>query len=280
LQQFGSSRWGIALACLISLAGCVSTPGPEPVNVGDQSEESLKGTILDELDSQAKAIRSFRAGGTFVLKSPELEEVQLLRQSSVRYRHPGELHVVGRKYSKAVFELTSTPEALLIVLPTEQQYFYSGQGGVVDTLSGAVTVGQIVREMFFPEDWDRLEPGRVRLGETNEDGTLRMTVTNEDGSLRRELLLTSSPWRVVENTLWRDGARLAVTQMSDFTQDGEAVFPRQVRSEFPAERAFMEFQFRALYLNEPADAEDFDVAAQVDETLAKGYLLTEPGAAP
>lgn len=258
------------------LTGCATTGSGRPLEPLPEGDRALVGEILQGLAAQNDAIQSFQAGGTFTLKSPMLEEVQLLRQSSIRFRRPADLHVIGRKYSKAVFRLTCVDQGFLIELPTERQYFSSDSGAQFDSISRRVTPAEIAYEMFFPEAWGEVAPERLRLISRGDGGeAVRLVMYNEDGSLKRELSVTGPPWRLTEHTLYGDdGVLMAVTTQEDYT-GGTPDFPRHIRSEFPGESAYMEFDVRALTLNEPPSPQDFDLTQQLNEMRTLGFTRIE-----
>jgi hypothetical protein len=269
------ARRGLLFILLLALAGCATTGSRTALAPLPDGDRALVTEILAGLAAQSEAIQSFQAGGTFTLKSPLLEEVQLLRQSSIRFRRPADLHVVGRKYSKAVFRLTCVDSGFLIELPTERQYFASNSGARFDSVSRQVTPAEIAYEMFFPEAWADIAPDQLRVMERGDDGGVRLALFSDDGALKRELAVTGPPWRLVEHSLHGDdGALIARTTQQDYT-DASPSFARHIRSEFPGESAYMEFQARALTLNEPPSPVDFDLERQLGEMQALGYTRIE-----
>lgn len=270
------------LAAAPLLSGCATTgatrPAPDTPAVA-HADTPLLERILQDLAANDAAIQSFRASGKFVLKSPELEDVQILRQSAIRFQRPASLHVVGRKYSKAVFELTCSDEGFLIVLPTESKYFDGGGGARLRGVSGQVSPRDIAIEMFFPEDWSRLKQETVLLSGLDEAGgraELQIYENRRRDGLRRRVTVEGPPWRLVENQRFDGGAEpVAVTTLSAYKEQGGARFATLIESSFPGENAFMQFDASTFELNASLPPDEFDVEAQRKEVRRKGYQQLE-----
>ncbi len=263
-------------------SGCATTGGAPAVSseVAPQPEvspqaEGLAERILQQLAANDAAIENFRASGKFMLKSPELQDVQVLRQSSIRFRRPAELHVVGRKYSKAVFSLTCAGEGFLIVMPTESRYFASEGATRFDGLSRSVSPRDIANEMFFPEDWGKLNPKSVVLADLNDAGdraVLHVFDSRRRDSLRRKVTVQGPRWHVVENARFDGGPEpVAVTTLGNYREEAGVWFATMIESRFPSENAYMQFDASTFAINDKIEPADFDLEAQLEEVRVKGF---------
>lgn len=245
----------------------------------EETAGPLVTTILADLAAQDRAISGFRASGKFMLKSPELLDVQVLRQSTIRFRRPADLHVVGRKYSKAVFRLTCSGEGFLIELPTERQYFHSEGGARFASVSRSVSPRDIANEMFFPEDWASLNEQVVLLSDLSENGAsavLNIYTSRRRDALKRQLRVEGPPWRIVENLRYDGGDDpVAITTLGGYRERDGAWYATAYESRFPGENAFMQFEASTFEINAPLEAADFDLDAQLNEVRQKGFQSIE-----
>ncbi len=268
--------------CLL-LAGCTRLgtnlqhqalpPGTPPVE-----------TILSSLAANDAAIHNFKAAGAFTLKSPELAATQLLRESSIQFRRPNDLYVVGRKYATTVFRLTCIGPAFLIEFPTEKQYYFSPKGEHIEGISKTVSPSDIAQEMLLPEDWTELSARHVRILEYNET---KQTAVLEirTGALRkrphRRLLVEGVPWVIRRSELFdKSGNILAVTNKDDYHEMDGIRFPAKVECTFPGQEAFMRFDMRKVFLNTELDDASFRIEAHAAELRDKGYQKMEPQPEP
>ena len=273
-----SNKLCIAVLCLC-LAGCTHLGNRMERRVLPAGAPSVQ-TILKDLAANDAAIANFRATGTFVLKSPELTATQQLRESSIQFRRPSDLHVTGRKYAKTVFRLTCTGPKFLVEFPTEKQYYYSPKGERVKGIPASVSPADIAQEMFLPEVWSEISPKHVEITDYNET---HQTATLEilSGGLRkrphRRLLVEGTPWVVRRSELLgRDGSVLAVTTKDDYHEQDGIRFPARVESTFPGQDALMRFEMRKVFLNTDLDMDGFDIERQHVEVREKGYEKVEP----
>lgn len=237
--------------------------------------EGLAERILAQLAANDAAIQSFRASGKFMLKSPELQDVQVLRQSSIRFRRPADLYVVGRKYSKAVFSLTCSGDGFLIVMPTEDRYFASEGAARFNGVSRSVSPRDIANEMFFPEAWGELNPNTVVLADLNDAGdraVLHVYESRRRETLRRRVTVEGPHWHVVENARF-DGETepVAITTLGNYREESGVWFATLIESRFPAENAYMQFDASTFEINGALETEDFDLKGQLKEARDKGY---------
>lgn len=237
-------------------------------------------TILADLAANDAAIHNFKAAGSFTLKSPELAATQLLRESSIQFRRPGGLYVVGRKYATAVFRLTCTGPAFLIEFPTEKQYYFSPKGEHVEGISKTVSPSDIAQEMLLPEAWTELSARQVRLLEFNE---AKQTAVLEirTGALRkrphRRLGVEGVPWVIRRSELYdKFGNLLAVTTKDNYHELDGIRFPAEVECVFPSQDALMRFDMRKIFLNTDLDDALFRIEEHAAELRDKGYEKLEP----
>ncbi len=269
-----SKKAATVLAICMVVGGCVRLGEeyqPRDLPPGAPTPEM----ILQDLAANDAAIHTFRATGTFTLKSPELTATQLLRESAIHFRTPTDLLVIGRKYGKQVFRLTCVGPQFIIEFPTERQYYYRPEGERVEGVDDAVSPADIAREMFLPEVWSELDPRQARITAFDpERGAAAMEVLS--GGLRRRprrrLLLEGVPWIVRRSELLdRDGRIVAVTRKDAYHEQGGVRFPTQVESVFPGQDALMRFDMRELFLNTPIDDAQFDIASRTRFVAERRY---------
>jgi hypothetical protein len=216
-------------------------------------------------------MKGFRAAGTVILQSPELESTQISRESTIIYRQPLDLYVIGRKYGTRFVELTCAGPAFLIQFPTERQFYYRPLGERFETVSSA----DMAREMFQPESWRELSPKQVRILSYNaaaQTAAMLILDTQKGNLPRRQLLVQGTPWVVLENHLLdRSGREIAVTTKSDYYERDGVRFPRKVESVFPGEQARMSFTMRKIDLNPVAESGIFDVEGTVRALRGRGF---------
>ena len=228
-------------------------------------------SILDSLAANEAAMKGFKATGTVILQSPELESTQISRESTIVYGAPLDLFVIGRKYGTRFVELTCSGQAFLIQFPTERQFYFRPQGERFGTVSSA----DMAREMFQPESWKDLSEKRVRmLSYDAATSTASMLVLDGTRAARprRQLLVQGTPWVVLENRLLdREGREIAVTTKGDYYERDGVRFPKRVESVFPEEGARMSFTMRKIELNPSVDAKMFDVEGALNDLRRRGF---------
>jgi len=236
--------------------------------------------ILDGLAANDAAIQSFRGPCSVTLESPDLAVKQVLHKSSVYFRRPESLHVVGRKYGSTVMRLTSVGREFLIEFPSEKKYYYRLEGERLETVEFSVSPSDIAREMFFPEPWDTLDLERVRLVAYEErDQTARLELLEADGKhVRRVVTVQGPPWVIVRSEhVDRRGRTLSVTTLRDYRQFDGVNLPATVEAVFPLEKTSMTLAFRELKPNTDIEDQYFDINARAREL---GIVLDRTSAAP
>lgn len=258
---------------VLALAGCARLGEPLNHELLPPDAPTVGGILASLAENEAR-IASFRATGTVVLQSPELESTQISRESTILYRNPLDLHVIGRKYGTRFVELTCSGEAFLIQFPTERQFYYRPAGERFQTVS----TSEMAREMFQPEAWRQVPPARVRvLAYDAAAQTVDMVILDRRGGApRRWLRLQGSPWVVLENRLLdEEGRELAVTVKSDYYVKDGVRFPGRVESVFPGEDARMSFGLRKMELNPPVEGQIFDLKRLARELHRRGFKQVE-----
>ena len=268
----------IVIVCL-SLGACTRLGGHMERRALPSGAPAVE-TILADLAANDKATRNFRATGTFVLKSPDLASTQLLRESSIQFRPPSSLYVVGRKYASTVFRLTTAGEKFLIEMPTEKQYCYSSKGERIKGVSVDVSPSAIAKELFLPEEWTELSLKHVSITDydpARQTATLEIATTGIRKRPHRRVMVEGTPWIVRRSELLdRDGSVLAVTTKDEYHEMDGIRFPTKVESTFPGQDALMRFEMRKVFLNTQLDEAAFDIDTHLRDVQDKGYERIEP----
>jgi hypothetical protein len=273
---------------------CFTLPGC--VHLGEKFEQhSLPpGTpaaadILADLAENDNAIHAFRATGKFTLKSPDLETIHVLRQSSMAFEAPARLAVTGRKMAGiTVLRLWCYGPEFLLEFPTENEFYYQTEGEAVAGAGFRVSPSDIAREMFLPENWDAIAPKEVRILAYDPDTRTAELVLLSGGMVRRprrRLLVRGAPWIVLESIrLNAAGEAIAITRKEEYRKMDGVRFPARIETDFPLEPAWMHFELRRIYVNSPPDSPFPDLESRAAELAGKGYTAVTPvrngGAAP
>jgi hypothetical protein len=265
-------RWFAVAAVLagfaVCAAGCKTTPGTpweqRPLPPGTPALEE----IVAGLAANEQALDTFQGACAFTLESPELAATQYLQKSSVYFRRPADLRVIGRKYGSTVVRLTCVGSEFLIEFPTEKEYYYRFEGERVSQVEFSVSPSDIAREMFLPEAWSQLPEDRLRLVSYDPDTQQAGIVVLEPGgrAVRRRVIAQGAPWVVAVNErLNSRGEVIARTTAGDYRDVHGVYLPAWVESAFPQAGTRMRLDFRALVPNEPLPDKDFDIAARAAE---------------
>ncbi|MBI3192663.1 MAG: hypothetical protein HYZ36_08355 [Pedosphaera parvula] len=238
-------------------------------------------TILADLAANDTQMATFSATGTFSLKAPELKSIEQFRQSSVLFQRPDALNVVGRRYAKAVFELTCAHPAFLIGFPTEREFLYRPEGATLRNQELAISPADLAREMFFPEVWTEMPPERVRmLSYDAATQRAQLAVYEKFRSRTPQRLLDvegGTHWVIVRNErLDASGNTLAVTERTDYREEQGVRYAAAITTHFPQQDAFMTFTMKRITLNEPVKAAEFDVHAKAAALERSGWAPINP----
>jgi len=236
-------------------------------------------SVLAELARNEAAVGGFKATGDFSLQSPEVAGVQLLRQSTVYYRHPSDLHVLGRKYTSVVMRLTCANDGFILEFPTEKEFIQRAAGEYVAELGAQTTPAWIAREMFRPAAWEEIAPERLRVAAYDEAAqTMAVDILREGSrhAIERRLHLAGPPWVILKSELYGADANLvAVTEKSDYRNVDGLLFPAQVSTLFPQSGAEMRISMRKIYVNEAMDESLFDLEKTLQRLDAENYSRVE-----
>lgn len=275
-------QYTFLLALFLALSGCATL---RPERLGSRVEQAAlppgapaPEVILADLAKNDAAIQNFHASGKFILKSPQLKETVLLPQSTILFRRPADLSVSGRKMGTPVGRLLCKGEEFLLEAAIDKNYLHSERGARFEGISREVSPADIARETFLPEDWSALGPARVRMVDYREvEQRATFEVLDARGrKVHRRVEVHGPPWTVTRSELFDEhGATLAVTTKDDYRDNGGVRFPAHIRSEFPGEDAFMEFDMREFSFNEEISPATFDIAARLGEIEKKGYVPME-----
>jgi len=262
----------ICAALVLTVLGC-ARPGARPDWRPAPEAAPPAETVLADIRSATEGLDSFRASGRFILRAPELEAVQLLRQSTFEYRAPASLHVIGRKYSRAVFRLTADGEAYVLEMPTEQQYFWSAG-------DDAGSPAAIAREMFFEAGFEAVADAEVTVTEYDPDEgrvSLAAPVWIEGRPFTRRLTATGPPWRVEESVLENEaGEAVAITRRENYRIFEGVLLPTDISCEFPLHDTYMSFQMSTLVPHTDTPARTFDVQFALEDAQRRGFTAIQP----
>jgi hypothetical protein len=270
-------RWtgalGISLALLL-LSGCVHLGSPfEPVPLPDGAP-AVREVLASLADNEAR-LQSFKATGTIMVKIPEMESVQVSRESVLQFSAPKSLYVLGRRYGTRILNLTYDEDAFLLEFPTRREYCFREHA---ETL-GSITSADIVSEMFQPEDWAQINPRLVQMVDYNEEKQ-QVTLVLWEASPRlrhkRTIRLQGAPWVVLENILYSDeGVPIAKTSKGNYYSQGAIRYPSEIECSFPQEAAWMRFIMRKVDVNTPLDPALFSIAEKLAELQYKQHQAVD-----
>ncbi len=262
------------LAVAVCCTGCVHLgdrlqPLPLPPGTPEVAE------IINGIEENEKAMTSFRATGTAVIKIPEVEATQISRESVLHFRYPHNLYVIGRRYGTRIIELTYTNDSFLLEFPTRREYCLRLGAEAFNTLTSA----DIVREMFTPEPWAELQDNLIRISvydEASQTATLEIWTRDPKLRLKRTLLVQGMPWVILESQLLdREGNVIAHTLKADYHEQEGIRYPTQIETSFPGEDAWMRFTMRKVDVNAPVEDSTFDVSGKADALAYRGFLRVD-----
>ena len=255
---------------IIFYAGCVRLGNrletiPLPPGAPDKIE------LVKGLAENETAMTSFRATGTVVIKIPEVESTQISRESTLHFRYPNNLYVIGRQYGTRIIELTYTDDAFLLEFPTRREYCLRLTAEEFNTLTSA----DIVREMFTPESWQTLQEDLIRItfyDEASQTATVELWVRDPKLRLKRTLLVQGAPWVILESQLCDKGGNIIAHTTNSFFQEEDGIrYPTQIETQFPGEKAWMRFTMRRVDVNVPIEDTAFDISGKADKLEYRGF---------
>jgi outer membrane lipoprotein-sorting protein len=262
------ARSGLQLLAIIAvaLAGC-GTLGTRAERVSLDKDAPRAEDVLRDLAANDARIQSFRASGTFVIKSPKFDATKKFR-GSIRFRRPADLYVQGndRVLNITIFRLVCVGSEFLMEFPgSRDQSFYQVEGEQFEDVPFSVSPSDIAKEMFLPERWGELKPRDVRLV-AFDLATQTATLAIGSGPSPRRVVeavrvSAETPMWVAKNDkrLKDNGEDLALTTLDQYTNVNGALFPTSVDAWFPTEQTRMTFTMRDVRLNEKISDERFNI---------------------
>ena len=251
---------------MLGMVGCVGMGDPV------QQADAPTGTpplseVLGALAENDAKIENFRAGGSSIIKSSQLEGVQRFRTGSVLFRRPADLFVEGRIAIGAVaLRMVSIGDQYLIEFPVLREYYGRINGVEVEPVPFDVPPIEIAREMFFPLNWGDVRARRCEIVRYDADTTRMVFRYRESRTLNREISVEGPPWVVVQNDRIENGRVVASTASSDHNMKDGIRFPTRVVATFPEYETTMEFRMRNIRHNAVIEEEYFSID---DERLAE-----------
>ncbi len=262
-------------------------PGMLPENLPALQE------ILNDLAKNDSKMRGFEGRGRAIVESPNLEAIQVLRQSDVYYQKPDALHVIGRRHGTTVFRLTGSSHGFLMEFPTERQFIHEPAESTAHTerielnkgLYYRITPIDILHEMFHQEDWAHLPIENLELTSVTEiEGilTAHLDIYSRYGNYpRRRLLLGATPDWVVRHSILMDPENaeiIAETTLDNYRLIDGVRFPAEIDTVFPMHESRMQFSFTSINLNRPLDDQLFDLESQHAALMQRGFerITQEP----
>ncbi len=230
--------------------------------------------ILADLEANGRLIQSFRGGGAFVVESPKIDGKKRKFRGRLKFQRPNSLAVQGTKLGGAVivFRMISVGEQFLMEFPgNREESFYQLEGEEFERVDFSVSPSDIVREMFLPEDWSSVRRRNLQVdGLDEETGVLLVEMQRRDRLHRRMEMQRAGGedgrWVITRDMRFdSDGEVLAITELTNYSSKGDALFPGKVDAFFPTEDTRMTFMMRNIVLNAEIDASTFDILARARE---------------
>lgn len=277
----GQLLLGMVPAVSLGVSGCARL-GPalqRPTTAPAESPEWEQ--IFRDLKETNAAFTNFRSVGSVRLESPDLVAVQRLRQSTVTYIAPAQLHIEGRKYGVLFFRLTAHNDAYLIEYPREKKFIYEEHGRSVEGIEGRVSPAMLARESFFTAEYLNVPPRRIRKAEMTESHAV-FEILSRSGRVQRRVYVSGpSPWVITRAERYdHNGDLVAVSEWSDYRAEDSFRYPAQIHVVFPKQQAMIEFQLRKITRGIQAEPAIFDLRARVKHLLSEKYVQIEPEEAP
>ncbi len=223
--------------------------------------------VLASLAQNDAKITSFRAGGSSIIKSSQLEAVQRFRTGSVMFRRPADLFVEGRLVIGAVaLRMVSIGNQYLIEFPVLREYYGRINGVDVEPVPFDVPPIEIAREMFFPINWGTVRARRCEFLRYDSENTRLTFLYRESRTISREVTVEGPAWVVIRNDRIEDGRVVASTENGDHNSKDGIRFPTRVVANFPEYETTMEFRMKNIRHNADIDEEYFTID---DERLSE-----------
>jgi len=247
-------------------SGCAGLGDPVE-HSGLPNGSPVLSTVLADLAANDAQIESFRAGGSTIIQSSQVEGVQRFRTGRVMFRRPADLFVEGKKAIGLVaFRMVSIGDQYLIEFPVLREYYGRIDGVEVEPVPFDVPPIEVAREMFFPVDWGKVRARRCETVRYDADKSQLILRYRESRSVTREVTVEGPPWVVVRNDRIENDRLVASTTSSDHNMKDEIRFPTRVVATFPEYETTMEFRMRNIRHNAEIEEEHFTID---DERLAE-----------
>ena len=222
-------KTAMVLSCALIL-GCTHLYR-RPVAIPAFREGDVEGAV-QTLAARQISLQNFKARVKFTLESPDLEKRQKFR-GNLAVEMPDQLRLVSSgAFGRKLFDLVSVGKSFLLYFPSEQKVFFEKEGVEVESLPFSVSPSDIARELFLPEDWDRINMDDVRL---ISPGGKRMAIAiYSGGRLKRKLWIERPQWLLVRDELYaEDGTLRAVTVLGRYRQVQEMWVPTYLEAHYP-----------------------------------------------
>ncbi len=264
-------RYAVPAAMLVLLhAGCVrggTAIEPAPSATLQPVEDASAEAVLRGLAERQQALEQFEARGVFVFRS-EASAAAFAGRGFVRYEAPDKLAIDARHRASGTLALRLRADGgdayMLYGAPGERHEALWEEGLRTYGEDMAVSPADIVRELFFPEDWLQAS-GEARVVSPYDaaDGTITMQL--ERSEYVREIVVSGPPWVLRESRLYtNDGAvqtLLAESVYAAYEDVSGILFPVELRGAFFGEpAASIECRLnRTPTVNEPLPEDSFTV---------------------
>ena len=262
------SLLGILLLSGILASGCAHFAGKQ-VQQGALPEGAPEAAaILKDLAANDARVSSFRANGAFTLESPQFQEAKkYFKESSITYRRPADLSVIGKKLGSTAFRLTCVGEEFLIEFPaTRDAPYYRLSGEKYRNVPFSVSPSLVAREMMFPEPWADLPLREVRVTAYDAATQKAMLEIGSKRAVRRRVEVKGIPWVIVrDERLNPDGTVIALCTREDYCEVDGALFPKKIDIQFHTEQTRMTFDMRQITVNPKIDDGVFDIKTRARE---------------
>jgi hypothetical protein len=230
------------LLASLALTGCAHLGqrvqrGPVPPG----ASKTVLRDILADLAANEAALRTFKAHGSFTVKTPESAAVQQC-SGLVLFRKPSDLFVVGSgPLGGKVFELRCLGDRYLIWYNGERQIRSAGQS--IEGISWKVSPADVAREIFLPESWSQVAPDSIRLLEHDDAAHKAVFLLGAESAPRRRVEVAGPPWDVVKTELSdpKTGQVVARTNLNDYREKAGVRYPTKIIAEFPVQGARLTF---------------------------------------
>ena len=211
-------------------------------------QEGDVGRAVETLAERQNRLQNFKAKVKFSIESPELEKKQKFR-GNLAVEIPDKLRLVSSgAFGRKLFDLISVGKSFLLHVPSEQKVFYEQEGMEVESLPFSVSPNDITKELFIPEDWDRIDLADVKL--ISPGGRRTTIAVYDEGRLKRKLWLERPRWLLVRDELYaEDGTLRAVTVLGRYRRMEEMWLPTYLEAHYPLRQTRMVMNLGSISVN-------------------------------